>query len=561
MRLPSRLLGCLLLLTLPCGHVLAAEEKTDLELINRLRDEALNHPKAHEHLGVLTDEIGARLTGSAGLKKAADWSQAQLRTWGLQNVHTESFAPFGLGWSYQHASLRMLSPMPLDLLAIPKAWTPGTQGVQHGRAVIARLSSEEDLQKWKGKLSEALVLLDEPVSFKPHLTGDAKRYSIQELEELQKMELEPVVTRRADPQTVQKQQQFQKKLQSFLSAEKVIATLHVSRGEDGTVFVQSGGSYKVGESAQIPALVLASEAYNRLYRLLEKKKSVELEVQVDARFEDEDAQAAVNVIADIPGSDKKDEIVMLGAHLDSWHGATGATDNAAGVAVMMEAVRLLKESGLKPRRTIRLALWGGEEQGLLGSRAYVQQWVAARPESTDPAEKSLPVFLRKSGGPLQVKPQHGKISAYFNLDNGAGKIRGIYAENNVAVKPVFDAWLAPFADLGANTTTLRKTGSTDHVSFDSVGVPGFQFIQDQMDYMTRTHHSNIDVYDKVQKSDLSQAALIVASFVAHAANRNELLPRKPMPKDPPKDAAKDASKEANKDAAKDATENKAESLK
>lgn len=557
MRLPSRLLGCLLLLTLPCGQLLAAEEKTDLELINRLRDEALNHPKAHEHLGVLTDEIGARLTGSAGLKKAAEWSQSQLRTWGLQNVHTESFAPFGLGWSYQHASLRMLSPMPLDLLAIPKAWTPGTQGVQRGRAVIARLSSEEDLQKWKGKLSEALVLLDEPVSFKPHLTGDAKRYSSQELEELQKMELEPAATRRADPQTVQKQQQFQKKLQSFLSAEKVIATLHVSRGEDGTIFVHSGGSYKVGESAQIPALVLASEAYNRLYRLLEKKKPVELEVQVQARFEDEDAQAAVNVIADIPGSDKKDEIVMLGAHLDSWHGATGATDNAAGVAVMMEAVRLLKESGLKPRRTIRLALWGGEEQGLLGSRSYVQQWVAARPESTDPAEKSLPAFLRKPAGPLQVKPQHGKISAYFNLDNGAGKIRGIYAENNVAVKPVFDAWLAPFADLGATTTTLRKTGSTDHVSFDSVGVPGFQFIQDQMDYMTRTHHSNIDVYDKVQKSDLSQAALIVASFVAHAANRNELLPRKPMPKDPPKDTTKDTTK----DAAKDAIENKTESLK
>lgn len=516
----------------------AGEEKTDNGLITRLREEALQNSQVQDHFSVLTDEIGARLTGSPGLKRAADWAQTRLRSWGLEKVHTESFAPFGVSWEFEHARVRLLSPFAQDIVAIPKAWTPGTNGPVQAKVVVARLTSEEDLSKWQGKLAGMVVMVDEPLAMKPHLSADARRLENRDLEELVKVD--PDTLPRRDLAAALKQFQFQKKLVTFLNNEKVLATLHVSRGDDGTIFVQGGGSYKKGEAQPPTALVLSSESYNRIYRLAAKKQAVEITLDVKVRSGEEHPENAVNVLADIPGSDKKDEIVMLGAHLDSWHGATGATDNAAGVAVMMEAVRLLREAGFKPRRTIRLALWGGEEQGLLGSRAWVQQWVAARPEISDASQKDLPSYLRSgSAGPLQLKALHGKISAYFNLDNGGGRIRGIYAENNAAAKPLFESWLAPFADLGANTVTLRRTGSTDHVSFDAVGVPGFQFIQDPLDYMSRTHHSNMDVYDKVPKADMVQASLVVASFIAHAANLPELLPRKPMPKE--KTEAKNAA--------------------
>lgn len=520
----------------------ANEEKIDLDLITKLRDEAMNRSKAQEILGVLTDEIGPRLTGSPALRRAGDWTRSKFGEWGLQNVHSESFAPFGRGWTLEKTTLRMVAPAQVDLYAIPKAWTPGTNGLQRGKLVIAKIAADEDLAKWKGKLAGAIVLLDEPLLIKPHVKADAHRYSHDELGELSKIDFDPAPSRRGDIQTYVKRFMFAKKLRAFLTEEKVLAALNVTRGEDGTIFVQEGGSYKKDEQTGPPNLVVATETYNRLYRLVEKKKPVELEIDVKATFSEEDPEAAINVLAEIPGTDKKDEIVMLGAHLDSWHGGTGATDNAAGVAMAMEAVRLLKASGFKPRRTIRIALWGGEEQGLLGSRAYVSKWIASRPEPTDPKELELPSFARKTTGPLSIKPMHGKISAYFNLDNGGGKIRGIYAENNAALKPIFEAWLAPFHDVGATTTTLRNTGSTDHVSFDRVGVPGFQFIQDDMDYFSRTHHSSVDVYDKVQKSDLTQASMVLASFVAHAANRNDMLPRKPMPKDPPADEKKDEAK-------------------
>ncbi|MFZ6815051.1 M20/M25/M40 family metallo-hydrolase [Undibacterium sp. Rencai35W] len=556
MRLLYVVMGSLLIASTLSVHVAhaaqAAEERADLDLVTKLRDEEMSRSKVMETLGVLTDELGPRLTGSPGLKKAGDWAKTRLSDWGLQNVHTESFAPFGRSWALEHATLRMVVPDKLDIVAIPKAWTPGTDGAHKGRLVYAKLAAEEDLAKWKGKLAGAIVMLDEPQASKLHSKADATRYTDEQLDELVKIDLDAAPSRRAELAMIVKQLEFRKKLMPFLMEEKVLATLNWSRGEDGTIFVQGGGSYKKDDVTGPANLVVMAESYNRLYRLVEKKKDVELEVDVKVSFTDEDPAAAISVLAEIPGTDKKDEIVMLGGHLDSWHGATGATDNAAGVAVAMEAVRMLKAIGFKPRRTIRIALWGGEEQGLLGSRAYVSQWIAARPEPTDPKEKEMPSFLRKPSGPLSIKPMHGKISAYFNLDNGGGKIRGVYGENNAAVKPIFDAWLAPFHDLGATTTTLRKTGSTDHVSFDAVGVPGFQFIQDEMDYMTRTHHTNMDVYDKVQKGDLMQASLIMASFVAHTANRNDLLPRKPMPHDPPKDTGKDTAKESDKEVAKEA---------
>ena len=530
--------GVLLLIAAP---VFALEDRADLNLVNKLRDEGSNRSKVMETVGVLTDEIGPRLTGSPGMKKAGEWSRNKLAEWGLQNARTESFAPFGRGWVLEHTSMRMISPVITDIQAIPKAWTPGTDGVKQGRVVYAKLETDEDFAKWKGKLAGVILLRDPPHVFKPHFKPDAERRSAAELEELSKLELDAVSPRANRMAEFGKIYKLEKKLQPFLREEKVLAVLSVSKGEDGTIFVQGGGSWKKDEAVGPPALVVQAEAYNRLYRLVEKKKDVQLELNVRANFTEEDPAAAINVLAEIPGSDKKDEVVMLGAHLDSWHGATGATDNAAGVAVMMEAVRLLKVIGFKPRRTIRIALWGGEEQGLLGSKDYVNKWIASRPESTDPKDKDVPPFMRKPSGPLSIKPMHGKVSAYFNLDNGTGKIRGIFTEGNAALKPIFDAWMLPFHDLGATHSSPRKSFGTDHQSFDSVGVPGFQFIQDEIDYSTRTHHTNVDGLDKVIKGDLMQASIVTASFVAHAANRNELLPRKPMPQDPPKGEAGEAA--------------------
>ncbi len=537
MRLIS-LLVCSLLVssTLPA---LAADEKVDLALVNKIRDEGTNRSKIMETLSVLTDEIGPRLTGSPSLKKAGDWSKAQLSEWGLQNAQVVSIAPFGRSWVLEKAAMRMVAPSNLELVAIPKAWTPGTDGVKRGKVVYVKLENDEDLAKWKGKLKGTIILRDAMTPTKLHTTPDAKRYTEQELHDLEHMELGAAPARAPmDMAEIAKRIAFAKKINPYLTEEGVIATVNVSRGDDGTIFVAGGGSYKQGEPTGPSALVMSTEQYNRVFRLIGKKKDVEVEVEVAVNFGDEDPANSINVFADIPGTDKKDEIVMLGGHLDSWHAGTGATDNAAGVAVAMEAVRLLKAINFKPRRTIRIALWGGEEQGLLGSRDFINKNVAARPESTDPKEKDLPSFMRRPTGPLMLKPLHGKISAYYNLDNGGGKIRGIYAENNAAAKAIFDTWLAPFHDLGAKTATLRKTGSTDHVSFDAVGVPGFQFIQEPMDYFTRTHHSNMDLFDKIQKGDMMQAAMVMANFVAHTANRDELIPRKPMPPEPARPAAR-----------------------
>jgi carboxypeptidase Q len=291
--------------------------------------------------------------------------------------------------------------------------------------------------------------------------------------------------------------------------------------------------------------VMAAEHYNQILRLLddgEGGKPIELEIDVAARFHEGDMKA-YNTVAEIPGTDKKDELVIAGAHLDPWHTGTGATDNAAGSAVVMEAARILKALGIKPRRTLRFILWTGEEQGYLGSLAYIKQHFATRPENKDPEQKDLPERYRTDTWPLTLKPEHAKVAAYFNLDNGTGKIRGIYTEENAAVRPIFEAWIAPFADLGAGTVTLNGTGGTDHVPFDRVGLPGFQFIQDQMDYETRTHHTNLDTYDHLKREDMMQASVIMAAFLYDAAMRPEPLPRKPLPQEPPKKEEKEKKAE------------------
>ena len=515
-----------------------AAEHLDLDQLGRLRDEGLNRSKAMDTASELCDEIGPRLTGSPGVRQAAEWAKAKLAGYGLANAHLESWAPFGRGWTWDHARLTMLEPARVDVPAIPRAWTPGTKGPVKAPAVLAKLEEDKDLEKWKGKLAGKIVLYEEVPEVKLHEKADASRYTKETLADLEKWEPE----RRRVPSNFRQRFLFQRKLVKFLEDEKVVAILESSaRGDDGTVFVQGAGmSYKKERPPYPPSLAIPAESYGRIARLLQAKKDVTLELDVETKFLDEDPLAAANVIAEIPGGDKKDELVMLGAHLDSWHGGTGATDNGAGSTAVIEAARLLKSLGATPRRTIRVALWTGEEQGLLGSRAYVAQHFASRPEPEDKEERELPEFLRRGPrGPITFKPEWKKVAAYFNLDNGTGKVRGVYAQENASVVPIFKEWLEPFHDLGATSVTMRRTGGTDHLSFDAVGLPGFQFIQDELDYDTRTHHSNMDVYERLQKDDLAQASVLMASFVWDAANRAEMLPKKPIPPEPERPARED----------------------
>jgi Zn-dependent M28 family amino/carboxypeptidase len=333
---------------------------------------------------------------------------------------------------------------------------------------------------------------------------------------------------------------------AFLEEEGVLATIEPSSRDNGLVRVTGNRFNKDGERPLgVPSLTMATEQYNRLVRMLDREIEPELEIDVAVRWFEEDGKA-YNTLADLPGSDLADQFVLVGGHLDSWHAGTGATDNAAGCAVVMEALRIIKDAGLQPRRTIRAAFWSGEEQGYMGSREYVNRHIATRPETTDPEQLELPTWARKQTWPIRPLAGHSKISAYFNIDNGGGQIRGIYAEENAAIVPIFEAWLAPFADLGAETVTMRKTGGTDHQPFDWVGIPGFQFIQDSMDYMGRTHHSNVDTYDHLNPDDLKKSAVILASFIWHAANRDEMLPRKPMPSEP-KESKEEKSPEEPKE--------------
>jgi carboxypeptidase Q len=518
-------------LVLAALRALPADEPVDLEMVTRIRQEGFRNSKVMETSAALTDWIGARLTGSPEMKRANDWARQQLADWGLANAHLESWGPFGRGWTYESASVRMVAPTAASLVGIPKAWTPGTSGPVRGEAVKVKLESEADLEKQRGKLAGKILLLGEPKELKPQEKPAVERYDEKGLQELYRYEAER--RRDFDRAEFARRRAFRKPLAEFLSAQKVLAVLEPGGGGDGGTFdVQGSGFYKKTDPAGVPMVVLAAEHYGRLNRLLESKRKVEVEVDVRARYHDEDAMA-YNTIAEIPGTDKGGEVVMIGAHMDSWHGGTGATDNAAGVAAVMEAVRILKALEVRPRRTVRIALWSGEEQGLLGSRAYVAKHFASRPPPKDPQEQEQPYFMRRETGPLTIKPDHAKLSVYFNMDNGTGKIRGIYAQENAAVVPVFEAWLRPLQDLGATTVTMRNTSSTDHTPFDAVGLPGFQFIQDDVEYSSRSHHSNADLYERLQREDLIQASVVIATFAYHAAMRDRLLPRKPLPKPAP----------------------------
>jgi hypothetical protein len=512
----------LTLLFLPAAA--PAQEKVDLAVVNRIRAEAFQNSQVMEHLFQLSDVYGPRLADSPNYLQAAEWAVKTLKGWGLEDAKLEKWGTFGRSWSYSRFSAHMLEPQQTPLIGVPLAWAPGAEGPISGEVALAPMRNMEDAAKFKGQLKGKIVLLDAPRELAPHLEADARRYSDDDLAKLAAAPDPgaPVTFRgpvrpgeppqpRRDPAEARRERA---KLQAFLKEEGVLAVLtEGTMGDDGTIFTAPAGSREQKDPLPPVSVALAAEHYNRIARLIEHKIPVRIELDVRARIHEESPEG-VNVIADLPGGKKRDEVVMIGGHLDSWQAGTGATDNAAGSAVMLEVVRILTALNLKMDRTVRIGLWDAEEEGLLGSRNYVTNHFADRAK-------------------MELKPEHAKLSGYFNFDNGSGKIRGVYLQGNDMMRPVFEAWLAPFKDLGASAITIRNTGGTDHQSFDAVGLPGFQFIQDPLDYMSRTHHTNMDTYDRIQKGDLMQAAAIIASCVYNAATRPEMLPRKTLPKPSP----------------------------
>ncbi|MGB5294792.1 MAG: M20/M25/M40 family metallo-hydrolase [Thermoanaerobaculia bacterium] len=536
-RSTTLLAGTILLL----ARTLGADEPIDWEMVNRIRIEGINRSQVMDTLQYLTDRIGPRLTGSPALVEANEWTLQKLREWGLKNGRLEEWGPFGRGWSFSRSAVHMIQPRQTPLMALPKAWTPGTSGPVRGRAFKVTLETEDDLDQYRGGLQGKVLLVSDSREITAPEQAEFARLSPTELEEMEHFSF-PSGRVEKWLEEAREQLQLRRALNEFLIKEGAVAVVDISSSDGGTLRLGSAGSREPGASVGLPTIAMATEQYNWILRLLEEEQDVELEIDIEAQFYD-DSLMVYNTIAEIPGTDKADEVVLLGAHLDSWHPGTGSNDNGTGTAVVMEAVRILTALGVRPRRTIRVGLWAGEEQGLLGARAHVEKHYASRPDSKIPDQQEFPAHLRTLGWPITPKPDHAKLSGYFNLDNGSGKIRGIYTQGNAAVAQVFEEWLKPFRDMGADTVTNRNTGGTDHVAFDAVGLPGFQFIQDDLDYYTRTHHSNWDVFDHAQREDLVQASVVMASFAYHAAMRDEMLPRKPLPQRPPEGAIEDDEKD------------------
>jgi hypothetical protein len=501
---------------------LAAQEKIDTAAISRIKIEERDRSQVMEISSWLTDVYGARLTGSPSAKAAGDWTVKKLNEWGMANAKLESWGPFGRGWSNDRMVAQVVSPRPFPIIGYAAAWTPGTNGPMKAEVVMMKADSAPDLEKYRGKLRGKIVFTQPPRdSLPPHFTADASRLADTSLSKLADAPFTADAPRGGGPNAggnnpqaarFQAAQAFQRSLASFFVDEGVVAIVTPGRGDDGTVFTGASGSRDPSNPTKVPGLMFSAEHYGRIARLVEKGIPVTVELDVKNTFYDDDP-SSFNIVAEIPGTDPKlkDEVVMLGAHFDSWHTGTGATDNAAGSAVMLEALRLIKATGLKPRRTIRIALWTGEEQGLLGSRAYVKEHFG------DAQTKQL------------KQPTHDRFAGYFNVDNGTGAIRGVYLQKNESVAPIFKAWMDAFNDPRMHTLTANNTGGTDHLSFDAVGLPGFQFIQDPVDYGSRTHHSNMDVYERLVPGDMKHNAAVVAAFVYLTANRDQKLPRKALP--------------------------------
>lgn len=511
---PARSLLLALLLSLPIAA--RGQEPVDVTTIERIKTEAMEHSQVMDLMSWLTDVHGPRLTGSPITRAAGDWTLETMKQWGLSNPHYEWWGPFGRGWIADRFSAQIVAPHPFELIAYPGAWSTGTKGAETGAVVRVTLDSMADLAAARGTLKGKWVMLQEPAHLEPKFTPLAKRYDDAELAEMAAATLPPAnqgPRRARRPRGAQNGPNMAQERARFLVEEGALGVLQPGRGDGGTVFVSATGSRAADAPPSVPTIVLAAEHYGRLWRMVERKVPVTVEIESTVRFFDDDLRS-FNIIAEIPGTDPKlkDQVVMIGGHFDSWQAGTGATDNAAGSVVMLEAMRILKKLDLKPRRTIRIGLWTGEEQGLLGSRAYVAAHFGSR-DSTG----------------FHPTPEQANFAAYFNVDNGTGKIRGVYQQSNPAVAPIFDAWMGPFKADGMKTLTIRNTGGTDHQSFDAAGLPGFQFIQDPVEYSTRTHHSNMDLYERIQEDDMKWNAAVLAAFAWQAAQRDEMLPRKPLP--------------------------------
>lgn len=506
----------------------AAAQDVDRVAVNGIIDQGLNHSEVMRTAAYLTDRIGGRMTNSPQMRQAEQWTAQQFRDWGLSNVRADPF-DFGRGWSIIRSSARMTGPRPLDLRAIPIAWTPGTNGVISGEVIVAPMTTAADFARWRGKLAGKMVLISRPNAGSEPTEAAFRRLTEEDLRNANTYNI-PNIT--APSVESLRGPDFARQLDAFLQEEGALAWVRMSQ-RDGGLLHGTGSGYRMDDQRLTPGMELAAEDYRRLARLaLTEDAKPTLELMSEVRFHEEDTNA-YNILADIPGTDRSGEYVMAGAHLDSWVASDGAVDNAAGSAVVMEAARILKALGVRPKRTIRFALWSGEEQGLWGSLAYVDRYVATRAPLGDPQLDALPNGRTwRQRWPIQPRDGHGDLVAYFNLDNGSGKIRGINAEGNVAAAPIFQEWLEPFNAMGATTVSMRTSGSTDHVYMQTVGVPGFQFIQDPLDYGARLHHTSIDSYDHMRAEDLRQAAVIMAAFLLSAANSDEPLPRMPVPTRP-----------------------------
>ncbi|MBA2736983.1 MAG: M20/M25/M40 family metallo-hydrolase [Pyrinomonadaceae bacterium] len=536
----------------PSAKVYAAPK----EALDKIKDEGMNRSQVMTTLSYLTDVIGGRLTNSPNMKRANEWTRDTMAKWGMQNAKLEAWGPFGRGWSLKNFTAQVVEPQAIPVIAYPKAWSPSTKGAVTAEVVHLELKSDSDFEKYKGKLGGKIVLISPERPIKAAFEGMGVRYSDEDLTKMAAAP-DPAVAAASAPRPQQGQPQQQspqqmERMQRFVMGLKAAKFLleegaavvvdNSGGGSGGTLFVQGANvaqdipanpmeiftnrnrlqpQQKEAEAKMLPQMTMATEDYNRLVRMIKQGVKPKMTVNIQTQYHDEDLMG-YNTVAEIPGTDPtlKAEVVMLGGHLDSWHSATGATDNAAGCAVAMEAARIIIASGLKPRRTIRVALWSGEEQGLNGSREYVKQHFGEM--------KTAPQVAGQTPTPAELVKgaDYEKLSAYYNLDNGTGKIRGVYMQGNSAVRPYFETWLAPFGEMGAKTLTLANTGGTDHQSFDRIGLPGFQFIQDEIEYDTRTHHSNQDNYDRIQADDMKQAAIIMAAFVYQTAMMDEKLPRK-----------------------------------
>jgi carboxypeptidase Q len=574
---------CLLFAQQPAAPATASQQtpaRDPNDPIEKIKDEGMNRSQVMQTLSYLSDVIGPRLTASPNAKRANEWTRDQLAKWGMQNAHLEAWGPFGRGWSLKRFSAQVIEPQAIPLIAYPKAWSPGLAEPLTAEVVYCDARTEEDLAKFKGQLAGKIVLTAPMREVPAHFEAQGTRRDEKNL-----LALADAPDPRLTPQRFGGGRgnfaaafQFAGRKLQFFQQEGAALLIDPSRGDGGTIFVQSASvpppvttspasaaaaaspatpprppaPYAKDAPKITPQLVVAIEHYNRIVRMIQAGQKVKINVDLGVEWQDADLMG-YNTIAEIPGSDLKDEVVMLGGHMDSWHSGTGATDNGAGVSVAMEAMRIIQTLGLKPRRTIRIALWTGEEQGLLGSRAYVAQHfgkldspatsgigggggapVAGNGNGNGNGAASTPAASPK----LITTPEYEKFSGYFNLDNGTGRIRGVYLQGNEGVRSLFRQWLMPFRDRpddktapvwGASTLSISNTGGTDHLSFDAIGLPGFQFIQDEIEYDTRTHHSNQDVFDRIQADDMKQAATIMAAFVYNAAMLDGKLPRKPMP--------------------------------